>query len=232
MTRTLITSCLSALCLALLAIASPAAELSDRLMAPGLFAAGVVNEGATTDAPPVEILRYSHKRLLPGQPAGTPPEGGGTKLPGAVVDGHVSLLQDPASGTLSLQLDDGGHGADGGRIVAEFPATAPNPVLMFFLENQVRVVAAQTGGSPFYIRNRLREALANAPDGPVSGGQARVVLQPFRDDAQAARMGDFAGLSLTLVYDPDRPGRILELLADTGPRPGAYTERLELAGGP
>lgn len=232
MTRAVITSCLTALCLVLIAIASPAAELADRLMAPGLFAtppqAGASAEGGA----PVEILRYSHKRLLPGQPTDAVSEGAGAKLPGAVVDGHVSLLQDPVSGALSLQLDDGGHGHDGGRIVAEFPATSPNPILMFFLENQVRVMASVTGGSPFYIRNRLRGVLATAPGGTVTDGLARLTLQPFKEDPKAARMGEFANLSLTLVYQPDRPDRILELLADTGAHPGAYTERLELAGGP
>ena len=196
---------------ALSATALRAAELTDRLMAPGLFAAD--GEGL---ARPQDLLRYSHMRRLNGQ------------IPDKVTEGTVALLHDMTTRTLALQVAESDRPA---RIVADFPETAPNPVLMFFLENIVRATAAQTGGSPFYIRNRIREALAASTGGTITNGQAQVTIRPFIADVQAARMGPFAKLSLTLVYDIDRPDRILDLLADTGPGPDAYTERLHLVGG-
>lgn len=205
--------------LVLAATGAFAGDLTDRLMAPGLFA----------DAPVGEILRYAHKRTLPGQPAGTEPAGkaNGVSLPAAVVDGTVILVREPEADKLALRLSEPDHPI---RTVAEFTLGAPNPVLMFHLENIVRVMAVETGGSPFYIRNRIRDALAASPAGVVEGGRASIALRPFAKDPQAGRMGRFAALSLTIIYVPDQPARILELLADTGQGPGEYTERLNLVG--
>lgn len=213
-------ACAGLICCAALATASTAGDLTDRLMAPGLFA----------DAPSGEILRYAHKRILPGQPVGTEPAGkaSGVTLPPAVVDGAVILARDAQTDKLSLRLIEPEHPA---RTVAEFAPGTPNPVLLFHLENVVRVMSVETGGSPYYIRNRIRDVLAASPGGAVDGGVASITLHPFANDPQAGRMGRFAALSLTIIYAPDQPGRILELLADTGQGPGEYTERLGLVGG-
>lgn len=193
-----------------------AGGLTDAIMAPGLF--GSAAEG--------ELFRYSHDRQIPGRPAGTDAPGAakGLPVPGPVIDGMAVLSLDPAEG-LVLSLADQEHPE---QSAADFPPGSPNPVLMFFLENVVRNMAAQTGGSPFYIRNRIRDALA-AETGPAPGGGVqRITLHPFAGDANAARMGDFAGLTVTLAYDPDRPDRLVELLADTGDGPGGYSESLKL----
>ena len=57
---------------------------------------------------------------------------------------------------------------------ASRPASA-NPLLLYFLETTVRAMAEATGGSPYYIRNRIREALVAADLGAVRrrGGAAR-----------------------------------------------------------
>ena len=111
--------------------------------------------------------------------------------------------------------------------IAAFPASGPNPVLLYFLETTARGMAAATGGSPFYIRNRIREALAAAPLGPADA-PGEVVLRPFAADPNRARMGAFADLALRLRFDPDRPDRILELSADTPDAAGGYHQRLTL----
>lgn len=200
---------MKALILFLLLAATPATagELTDLIMAPGLFAA--LPEGAAQ--------RYAHSRHAAVPLAGA----------GAVADGLRS--EDVAEGTVGLsrageklllirQVD--GKALPG----AEFAAAAPNPVLLFFLENVVRNMALATGGSPFYIRNRIRAALAEAGTG--AGG--RVVLHPFAGDPNAARIGDFATLALTLRFDPTDPARLLELKADTASGAQGYTERLLL----
>lgn len=198
---------MKALILSLLLAASPVAagELTDLVMAPGLFAA--LPEGAA--------LHYDHSRH-----AATPLADAGAVADGLrsedVAEGAVTLAV--AQGRLVLTRQAGGQALPG----AEFPLSAPNPVLLFFLENVVRNVAVATGGSPFYIRNRLRATLAEAE------AEGTVVLHPFATDPNAARLGDFATLALTLRFDPADPARLLELKADTAAGPQGYTERLLL----
>lgn len=200
------------------AVPAGAGPLSDLVMAPGLFAA----------APEGPVLHYAFDRTLPAQAAGSDPAGAGLGLvrPRAVAEGEVTLTKAPGKNgpVLQLGLDEG----QGPHVVAEFSPGGTNPVLLFFLENVVRNIAVQTGGSPFYIRNRIREALAAADTGTVSDGTATVVLQPFDADPNRPRMGEFAGLTLSLRYDPADPGRFVELLADTARAGGSYSEALRL----
>lgn len=210
------------LALALMLAAGPAAAgpLSDLIMASGLLA----------DAPAGEVLRYAHDRRLPAEApdAELPRAGQDYVLPKPVVDGVAILTAVPGEGgtQLVLTLAEAGESRD----VASFPAQGSNPMLLFFLENVVRNVAAQTGGSPFYIRNRLRDALVAADLGAVQDGRSVIVLHPFAADPNRARLGAFAELTLTLALDPARPGRLLDLKADTGAAPGGYSERMVLIG--
>lgn len=206
---------MKALILSLLLAASPVAagELTDLVMAPGLFAA--LPEGAA--------LHYDHTRH-----AATPLADAGAVADGLrsedVTEGAVTLAV--TQGRLVLTRQAGEQALPG----AEFPLSAPNPVLLFFLENVVRNVAVATGGSPFYIRNRLRAALAEAraQTGAEAGGGNAVVLHPFAADPNAAHLGDFASLALTLRFDPADPARLLELKADTAAGLQGYTEHLLL----
>ena len=84
-----------------------------------------------------------------------------------------------------------------GRAVSEvsLPADGGHPVLLMFLETTLRAMAEATGGSPFYIRNRMREALgADVPLEPVEvmvdGAPAAAVaatFRPFAADPHRAR---------------------------------------------
>lgn len=192
-------------------------ELSDLIMAPGLF----VDAGAPDKQG--EILRYAHSRHLPGgEPAGADT---GIALPEPVTDGRAVLSRNPQEEKLALSLS-----ADGTplHVVAEFPVDGPNPILLMFLENAVRNMTVQTGGSPHYIRNRIRESLAASGQGAAVEGLAVAELHPFRDDPNRSRMGDFGELKLTITYDPDEPARLVELMADTGTGQGGYTESMSL----
>ncbi len=131
-----------------------------------------------------------------------------------------TLVVTPEGEALKLVLET----EEGARPISSFPAKGGNPVLLYFLENTTRAMAEATGGSPFYIRNRLREALVAAPDAP----DGEVTLTPFSDDENRARMGDFADLRLRFVVDPDNPAHLVELAADTGPEPEGYHDRLTL----
>lgn len=213
----------SLLAAALLACAAAqplqAGDLSDLIMAPGLFAR------ASADQPDGELLRYAHIRHLPPQPAGSPlpGQGHGLALPRPVSAGEALLSRDSDALVLAL-------GEDGNPPVpvGEFPAGGANPVLLVFLENVVRNMAVQTGGSPHYIRNRIREALGAADLAQPGPGRVQVELHPFRDDPNQSRMGSFAELQLNLTFDPRQPQRLVELKADTGAGQDGYYETLSL----
>ena len=208
------------LALALMLAAGPAAAgpLSDLIMASGLLA----------DAPAGEVLRYSHDRRLPAEAPQAEMRRAGQDyaLPKPVVDGLAILTAVPGEdGTqLVLTLAEAGESRD----VASFPAQGANPMLLFFLENVVRNVAAQTGGSPYYIRNRLRDAIVAADLGALQDGRAVIGLHPFAADPNRDRLGAFGDLTLTLALDPARPGRLLDLKADTGAARDGYSERMVL----
>ena len=194
-----------ALLTALALLAAPPASagpLSDRLMAPGLFAA----------APEGPVMSYSHVREAP-PPTGDLPEG---RL-------IVTVVPSQQGPMLDLSREEGGKTLP----VAQFSASGPNPVLIYFLESTARAMAEITGGSPFYIRNRLREAMAGASLGSAATPEL-TTLHPFVQDPNRGRMGAFGDLAITLRFDPARPERILELSADTPAGEDGYHDRMVL----
>lgn len=192
--------------LALLSLAAPAGagSFTDLVMAPGVFA----------DAPDGEVATYERTLQAPADLS---------QLTGK--SGRVALAARPGQRGRLLAMT---RTQDGATLpIAEFPASGANPVLLYFLESTARNMGEATGGSPFYIRNRMREALDAAQAGDPGTVQT-VTLQPFAHDPNRARMGIFADLTLTLRYDPADPGRPLELSADTAPGPNGYHDRLVL----
>ncbi|WP_299359864.1 hypothetical protein [uncultured Paracoccus sp.] len=181
------------------AVAGP---LSDLIMAPGLLA----------DLPAGDALRYRHERTVP-QPDGTalPGAGRGLPVPSAVNDAELKLAPDGA-GMLVLSSEEPGES----QPMASFPAAGGNPVLLFFLENVVRNLAVATGGSPFYLRNRMLETLVAADLLAAAGGPTEILIHPFAQDPNRARLGPFADLQIGLRLDPGDPARLLALSADAG----------------
>lgn len=108
------------------------------------------------------------------------------------------------------------------RNLGTFPASIGNPMIMYFAETVARDMAETAGGSPFYIRNRLKEALVSAAE--VSEGTAMVdgkevpvstiTMVPFANDPNRARMQGFADLTLTVTVSKDVPGWYLAMAAD------------------
>ena len=173
-------------------------------MAPGVFA----------EAPVGSAVAYAEERT--------------------VLDG--GSLVDVAAGAVRLEVhEDGGkrelrlvkESEGQAQPVGTFPPGVANPLLLYFLETTVRATAEATGGSPYYIRNRIREALV-AADATGEGAEREAVLVPFAGDPNRAKMGAFADLTLRLRFDPERPERILELSADTAPGEAGYHEKMVL----
>lgn len=191
--------------LMLLAGGALAGEAQERL-----FATGALGNVATGAA-----LVYDFERLgaFPADRL-APVEGGAARLG----------LRDGAKGREAVvTLDDNSRAMD----FDPFPAGAGNPIFLVFMEQNVTAMATLTGGSPFYIRNRMREALAEqdrvAPVEVVFGGATlpgrRLSFAPFAEDENRARMGVFADLEISFVMSDAVPGEFASLRAETGPAP-------------
>lgn len=108
------------------------------------------------------------------------------------------------------------------RSLGVFPASVGNPMIMYFYESVIRDMAASAGGSPFYIRNRVKEALVQSSE--VEEGEAvvdgktiatqTVRLYPFQDDPNSERMQGFGDLELRVTMSDDVPGWYMSLVAE------------------
>jgi hypothetical protein len=100
----------------------------------------------------------------------------------------------------------------------------------------VREVAELSGGSPFYIRNRFKEALLEvAPTEAVivsfEGSEIaaeRIVLHPLAGDGHAAAAG-FDNVELEITVSPEVPGWYHTLAATGGPEARGFGTRIAIA---
>lgn len=144
-------------------------------------------------------------------------------------DGRLVLSQatDAADGKPVLQLE---QRADGhSRRIGPFPLSGGDPVVVFFLESTARDMTTLTGGSPYYIRNRIKEAVFRGGSVSQQGGVTTVVARPFEGDPNAPRMGGFASLEMRFTLGDDPKAPIRELVAETA-QPVAVATPREMAG--
>ena len=139
-------------------------------------------------------------------------------------------LAERDSGTIALSFKDGDkplaqlqlHQGDKSRGLGVFPASVGNPMILFFYETIVRDMASTAGGSPYYIRNRVKDALISKTtlvEGEDSfAGQAiatkTVSFRPFAEDPNADRMEGFGALELSVTVSDEVPGWYLRLTAE------------------
>lgn len=136
------------------------------------------------------------------------------------IDDQRITLESGASGR-ALWREEAGQRSP----LTSFPASGPDPILLYFLESTARNLAEMTGGSPFYIRNRMREALGAAAL-PAPGDP--VVMRPFANDPNRPRLGPLADLEIRLTLAATPPLLFLSLSADTAPGAGGYHHRMTL----
>ena len=189
-------------------VQAQAPSFADQAMRPGLLA----------DLPAEGALHWRHERVLP-DPAPPRPD---RRAMVAVSDVHLHLSRDLAAGLARLDRQDGPDAAR--RQLVEVPHVAPNPALLFFLENVMRVMAQQTGGNPDYIRNRIRMTLGSQPVETAPDGSLRIGYRPFDGDPNAARIGAWGALELQARWHADRP-LALDLRAEV---PDLYVETLQV----
>ncbi len=162
----------------------------------------VFSTGVLDNIPQQKTVTYDHMRLGPKDSGLHLIENGLVSLSivGAETGRNEAILEMRDNGTL--------------RNRTPFPVEAGNPLVMAFLETTLRSMAQITGGSPFYLRNRLKESLRSGGQvtpttitiGDKSMPATRITFQPFQHDKNAARIGDFADLTLTFVVSDDVPG--------------------------
>ena len=131
-----------------------------------------------------------------------------------VEGGEVTLREaiDPSDNKPILQVIEKAGTRE--RVIGPFPISSGDPVLTYFLESTVREMAALTGGSPFYIRNRVKDAVFRGGEVLVEGDHKVVTLHPFADDPNKARMQGFEALVVTFTLDADPKKPIRDMRAE------------------
>ncbi len=107
---------------------------------------------------------------------------------------------------------------------------------MFFLERTSRQIGAATGGSTFYIRNRIKDALVGTGEvAPVTVAwdgrevpATEVTLTPFQDDPHRSQLGPFADMEIRVTVSEAVPGWYHSLVAETPPDGAAAPFRAEV----
>jgi len=123
------------------------------------------------------------------------------------------------------------------RALGKFPASVGNPIIMYFVETVVRDVAANAGGSPFYIRNRIKESLVKFAEirsekqsfGSQEVPVQQITLRPFLGDKNIGKMQGYGELEMTFTMSEDVPGWYYSLVATAnGPSGDVYSNALTL----
>ena len=120
--------------------------------------------------------------------------------------------------------------------LSDIDAANANPVILFFLEREVREMHRLTGGSISYFRKRIRMALAEG--GQVEAvtldlGPRRIVatefhIAPYRDDPARSRYEKFAEKTYIFTLSDDVPGKVVELRGELSAPPGASGKAREI----
>lgn len=138
-------------------------------------------------------------------------------------DGPVVLTISPKKGdrrAVAVAYLDGEHKV---ALPALDDARA-NPVILYFLEQDVRDMHRRLGGSENYFRRRIRLAFAEGaevrPASVMLGGKAveatEVVIRPFVDDPMKAKLGAFENKSYAFALSDRVPGQVLRLRSLVG----------------
>lgn len=100
--------------------------------------------------------------------------------------------------------------------VPEVPAAEGNPVILYFLEHEVREMKRLTGGSENHFRKRLRMAIYQGAEvrdvtmryqGRVVKGK-EIVFSPFLDDPNRPRYEKFARKNYRFLLSTAVPGGV------------------------
>ena len=157
--------------------------------------------------------------------------------------GPTAISGDESYGVTIGRAPDGNTGitlTEGGRnrMLGTYDTKAGNPVIMYFLESTLRQMSDVSGGNPYYIRNRIKEALlGQAEIQPVTFSldgreipAQRATIRPFAHDVARDRMGPFADMAFSVTVAEAIPGWYGRIEARTpADLPGAFSNELTLS---
>jgi hypothetical protein len=199
-----------------------------RRLAVALAAAMVSFAGSVQAADPSQFS-VAEKRLfiddhLRGLPGPATLEYAYTKrgsLEGSVDDtARVIVGSPPAGGAPSVRVE---YLTETRKLeLSDIDAANANPVILFFLERDVREMHRLTGGSVNYYRKRIRMALAEGGQvkpvtvdiGPRRIAATEIRIAPYRDDPARSRYERFAEKIYTFTLSDDVPGKVVELRSE------------------
>jgi hypothetical protein len=130
---------------------------------------------------------------------------------------HIEKGDAEATRTVRVEL----FGRERRRAAGPFEDVSSNPVLMLFLEHHLEQLSRSVHANPRYLKNAIRAALRDkyrieAGESAVDGRPVktwRVLIAPFIDDPNKARMNGLEGLAYTLAVSEEVPGQVAELTA-------------------
>ncbi|MHA7971705.1 hypothetical protein [Rhizobium sp. CAU 1783] len=190
------------------------------------FTTGFAAQGAAAETYDLLFRKGSLSSLNASPPAADGQQGKDTLVYDKLTSG-LKKGDSPDTDSIGLQLttDDNVtlilHRGPQMRSLGNFPASVGNPLIMYFLESALDDVAKQSGGSPFYIRNRIKDALRRDAEivpvavrfGDRDVQAQQVTLRPFEKDKARDKMGRFADLALAITVSEDVPGGYYSLKA-------------------
>lgn len=169
--------------------------------------------------PAAATLRYDYRKREAGQPA--------------VEDEAVLTLRRDEQRGRVVELDY----LHGERHLAlpEVEQATSNPLILYFLEADVRAMHRRLGGQENYFRRRIRLALAEGAQlrsvAVTHGGQVvqatEVAIRPFVDDTLQERFQGMAGKAYLFTLSPQVPGGVYELRTVVDDAAGGGTPLLE-----
>jgi len=120
------------------------------------------------------------------------------------------------SGTRALEL-------------ADIDAANANPVILYFLERDIREMHRLTGGSTSYFRKRIRMALAEGGEvvtpvvdvGTRHVATTQIRIAPYRDDPARSRYEKFSDKTYVFTLSDEIPGKVVELHSELLAPPAA-----------
>lgn len=121
--------------------------------------------------------------------------------------------------TLAVEYLSGKHKMD----LPSIEGGTGNPVILYFLEHDIRDLHDRLGGQQAYFRKRIRLALANTAQVKaitfsfkgkrIEGSE--VTIEPYANDALKDRFGRFAGKTYVFTLSDAIPGNVFEIRTST-----------------
>ncbi|MFT0860814.1 hypothetical protein [Ancylobacter sp. G4_0304] len=121
---------------------------------------------------------------------------------------------DPARRVAEVDIKRGDRHAEAGP----FPTLNGNPVSLILLERDVKEMAQLSKGSPFYLRNRVRDHIAAGKVEPARfdfDGRAvegwKLSMTPFADDPNKDKLLELAGRHYEFLFSDAVPGGLYSI---------------------